>query len=538
MSRTRLYLVLTIFFGGILACNLPGVASLETEVVSAPDEIESAPEIQQPTPNEVEAPAPEPPPPSGAVILPEEIVYLGAFRLPDDENWEYSGHGLTYYPGGEPNGPEDGFPGALFGVGHDHHLLVSEISIPVPVVSNNLDDLNYAETLQSFADITGGAITEELALPRLGLEYEQGSHKLHFVWGQHIQDFEPSHGWAELNLANPQTAGTWVFDGYSNYTTNDYIFEIPREWADVYTPGMYLATGRAREGPWSGNGPALFAYGPWNDGDPPAPGATLTSLKPLLLYGVQQPGESVILTDETMSVDGRLDSDHWWGGAWLTAGEKSAVVFVGTKALGNDWYGFANGVVWDYDCVDQNPPTCPEYPEWPYDDRGFWADDYQAQIIFYNPADLAAVALGEMETWEPQPYASLVIDEFLFSPELDPANYKRDLVGAAAFDRERGLLFVVERLADEYQSVIHVFQIGDDTMAVGHPSTDDEVPPVECGCDTPGVVFEIVAYDGIQGWNDCGEASACVSILHGETVLSGSEIADPDAHCTMQINCP
>ncbi|MBM3145913.1 MAG: hypothetical protein FJ010_13290 [Chloroflexi bacterium] len=444
---------------GILACNLPGGSALGPEAGSAPEGIESAPGSQRPAQTGFEQPLQSADQLSGAVIQPEDLVYLGAFRLPDDPGWEYSGQGLTYYPAGDPAGPDEGFPGSLFGVGHDHTLLVSEISIPAPVISENLDDLNFAETLQPFADITGGAITEELALPLLGLAYEQTSDKLHFAWGQHIQDFEISHGWASLDLSNPQTAGTWLFDGYSNYTTNDYIFEIPRQWADVYSPGQYLATGRAREGPWSGNGPALFAYGPWNDGDPPAPGATLTSITPLLRYGVQQPGESVIVTDESMAVNGRLDADHWGGAAWLTAGEKSAVIFVGTKALGSAWYGFANGVVWDYDCADQNPPACPDLPEWPFDNRGFWAEDYQAQIIFYDPADLAAVARGELETWAPQPYATLVLDDYLFDPELNHAEYKRDLVGAAAFDRERELLFIVERLADEYKSVIHMFRL-------------------------------------------------------------------------------
>jgi len=42
---------------------------------------------------------------------------------------------------------------------------------------------------------------------------------------------------------------------------------------------------------------------------------------------------------------------------------------------------------------------------------------------------------------------------------LDYAEYKRDLVGAAAFDREHSLLYVVERSADEYKSVIHVWRI-------------------------------------------------------------------------------
>ncbi|MBC8508601.1 MAG: right-handed parallel beta-helix repeat-containing protein [Anaerolineales bacterium] len=459
----------------ILACNLPGSAGLEPEV-AAPEGVEPASEELQPTGQESEVPPKSEEPASGQVIQPEDLVYLGAFRLPDDPNWEYSGHGLTYYPGGDPAGSNDGFPGSLYGVGHDHTLMVSEISIPVPVISKNLDDLNFADTLQPFADITGGAITEDLALPRLGIEYEQTTNKLHFAWGQHIQAFEPSHGWAELDLSNPQPVGTWIFDGYTNYTTNDYIFEIPREWADEYAPGQYLATGRAREGPWSGRGPALFAYGPWNDGNPPASGATLTSITPLLRYGVQEPGNPEIVSDETMAVNDRLDSDHWLGGAWLTAGDKSALIFVGTKAIGSTWYGFANGVVWDYECAEQDPPTCPDLPEWPYDDRGFWAEDYQAQIIFYDPSDLAAVARGEIDSWEPQPYATLVLDEYMLAPELDPANYKRDIVAAASFDRVNGLLYVIERLADEYKSVMHVFQIEVDASASSAGAETSSLP--------------------------------------------------------------
>jgi hypothetical protein len=97
--------------------------------------------------------------------------------------------------------------------------------------------------------------------------------KIHFTLGLHLQDtgFDPSHGWFDVNLSNPQIAGPWVFNGYTGYVTNDYMCQIPKEWADTNTPGQYLATGRAREGPWSGLGPGLFAYGPWNDGNPPAP---------------------------------------------------------------------------------------------------------------------------------------------------------------------------------------------------------------------------------------------------------------------------
>ena len=404
--------------------------------------------------------------PAGA-LSPDSLVYLGAFRLPDDSGgmgWDYSGHGMTFYPGGDSEGSEDGFPGSLFIVGHDHALEVAEVSIPIPVVSRDLADLATASTLQLFADITGGAITDDLALPRMGIEYlpaqgDQDEDALHFSIGQHIQGFEPSHGWASLDLSHPDTAGLWVFDGFTNYATNDYIFEIPQDFADAYLNGYRLATGRFREGVWSGFGPALFAYAPWEDGNPPASGSTLSSVQPLLLYGVQEEGLPEIVTSPEMKMDGYAETDHWWGGAWLTSPEGDAVIFTGTKTLGESWYGFANGVVWDYACAEDPAIDCPDVPEFPYDNRGFWADEYLPAILFYDPADLAKVASGEFETWQPQPYAILDLTEYWFDPNVHLELYKNDLVGAAAFDRENGLLYIVERLGDEYKSVIHVFRI-------------------------------------------------------------------------------
>lgn len=458
MRTDRSFLGIAALLLSVLACTIGQSASspVTPEPVSSLEGTSIEPTLFQSEPVSPQ------PPPSSDVLMPGELEYLGAFRLPDasgGSNWDYSGQGLTYYPGGDPSGPDDGFPGSLFGFGHDHHMQVSEISIPEPVISRNLDDLNIAITLQPFADITDGIFNpEEMDLPVADLAYlppqnGQDVGKLHFTFGQHFQDFEPSHGWAEVDMSDPRPVGPWIIDGYTNYVTNDYLFEIPSDWAAANTPGQLLATGRFREGVWGGFGPALFAY------SPPSDGGAMTSVTPLLLYGIQETGLTDIVTDESMQMNSYQLADHWMGGAWLTAGDKSAVIFVGTKAIGYSWYGFADGVEWQYDCAEQNPPTCPDPPEWPYDNRGYWAEEYQAQIIFYDPADLAAVSRGEMKTWEPQPYAFLELDEYLYRPELDHAEYKRDLVGAAAFDHEHGLLYVVERLADEYKSVIHVWKI-------------------------------------------------------------------------------
>ena len=417
-----------------------------------------------PTGTEIDGDWERAPIPSYSLIQPEDLVYLGYFRLPEgsgSSDWDYSGHGLTYYPGGDPEGGDDGFPGSLFGFGHDHQLHVSEISIPRPVLSPDLAQASTATTLQAFADLTGGIFSAgEMTIPRAGLAYlSDPEPRLHFAFGQHFQDFEPSHGWASLDLEQPEAQGAWLFGDYSNYVSNDYLFEIPSKWADAIAPGPLLASGRAREGLWSGRGPALFAYHPPDPDNPPGPGARIEGVVPLMLYGEQLPGQPDLISEPSQAVLDYREADHWWGGAWLTAGNNAAVVLVGTKAVGNEWYGFANGVVWDHDCASSQPPTCPEVPQWPYDDRGFWAEDYQAELIFFDPGDLAAVARGEFQSWTPQPYAVMNLDEVLLAPALDLENYKRDLLGAMAFDRSNGLIYIVERLADEYRSVIHVWKI-------------------------------------------------------------------------------
>jgi hypothetical protein len=389
---------------------------------------------------------------STELVQPSDLVYLGAFRLPgdapDEIGWAWSGAALTYYPAGDPTGADD-FPGSLFGTGHNWNQYVSEVSIPTPTISLSKDvgQLRTAVTLQPFQDIRGGLLAWPMEIPRAGLEYlppqgAQTTDKLYFAWAPHMGegDTNPSHGWAELDLSNPQSAGAWRVGSYWNYVTGDYLFAIPQAWANAYTPGMRLATGRYRDGGQGAQGPSIFAIGPWNEGNPPAQGATLSAV-PLLLYGN-------VYEENPPSMDDYHHSDEWAGGAWLTADNKSAVIFVGTKGQGDCWYGCADGTVWPEE--PPYPPPCPE--------RGWWSTGFVGQILFYDPADLAAVATGAMETWEPQPYAVMEIDEVLYN--LQSAQQKEH-VGAAAFDRERGLLYVLEPLVDEDRSIVHVWRVGE-----------------------------------------------------------------------------
>jgi hypothetical protein len=285
-----------------------------------------------------------------------------------------------------------------------------------------------------------------MEMPRAGLAYlpaqgAQASDKLYFALAPHLDEgaTDPSHAWSELALADPQSAGPWRIGDYGrgyalNYVTGDYLFDIPRGWADTHVSGRALATGRYRDGGQGAQGPSLFAIAPWDAGNPPAAGSTLTAT-PLLLYTAVTDAEQHTMSDYH-------HADEWTGAAWLTAGERAAVVFVGTKGTGDCWYGCADGT---------------DAPPWPSGcDRGWWSTGFAGQLIFYDPADLSAVAQGAMETWEPQPYARLDVDDVLYHITSDQQKYH---VGALAFDRARGMLYLFEPFGDGDKPLVHVWHV-------------------------------------------------------------------------------
>jgi hypothetical protein len=383
------------------------------------------------------------------LIWPEDLVYMGAFRLPayqGDLTWDYSGAAMAYYPDGDLDGPDDGYPGSIFATGHDWYQYVAEINIPIPVIAadRSLESLNTAEALQDFHDLHGG-FYDYLEIPRTALAYlppqgEQSTGKLYFAWAAHMGENEtnPSHGWSELTLNDPRLAGPWRIGEYKNYVTGDYLFAVPQDWADRYVSGKTLATGRFRDGGQGAQGPSIITIAPWQEGNPPPANSSLAAI-PLLLYGD-------VYADGSPTMDNYHHADEWTGAAWLTMADRSAVIFVGTKGTGDCWYGCSDGTVWE----EPYPDDCPDH------DRGWWSTGFEGQIIFYNPTDLAAVATGAMDAWQPQPYAILPIDSYLYGIH---DGQQKSHTGAVSFDRERGLLYVFEPLADEDRSVIHVWQV-------------------------------------------------------------------------------
>ncbi len=422
-----------------------------TPVPSAPDPVDPEPAIPDPV---------EPVPPTPPVLTitsgrlqTSDLVYRGAFRLPaspDGMGWEWGGDAMTYYPNGDPSGPADGFTGSLYGTGHAWNESVSEIAIPIPRVSagKNPEDLNRATTLQGFADVRGGLFNPLNEIIRVGIEYlpaqgSQTSGKLYLAFGQHFQEggsaqLIPSHAWCELDLSHLNTRGPWWVDGENIYAVNDYLFSIPEDWADAYVGGRMLATGRYRDGGWSGQGPSIYAIAPWDYGNPPA---ARTHIQPVALLQYDTSYDSDALFSGTArTMDNYHHSDTWTGASWLTdSSGRAAVVFAGTKGFGDYWYGDINGPC--EDCALQ---------------RGWWSDRMDGQMIFYDPNDLAAVARGEMEPWEPQPYATMDLTPYLYRRSSAQEMFR---VGAIAFDRTHGFLYLFETLADGDLPLVHVWKV-------------------------------------------------------------------------------
>jgi hypothetical protein len=432
-------------------------------------------------------------------LQPGDLEYLGAFRLPDaadrPRTFAYGGNAMTFNPNGDPSGAGDGFPGSLFVMGHDRLPYgelpdgnqVAEVSIPAAISMTDVSQLNQATFLQGFHNVAGSFFAGLDEIPRVGIQYldtPATGPKIHLAWGQHLQE-DPqyaiaSHAWFDLNLASPDVRGTWFIGSQSLYSVNGYMLEIPAAWADQYTHGRYLGTGRYRDGGWSGMGPALFAYCPWIDASgTPAPSGAHLQETVLLLYE-----NSYNTPDIERCLSGYQHPDEWEGGAWISTNTgKAAVLFAGTKGTGAKyWYGFINPAGPEYPCVEEemvgqfticrlaNGAACPATDliecAGHTSNRGWWSTHFDALFILYDPADLARVATGQAQPWEPQPYAILDIDEHLF---LNPAGIEPDLLGTGVqrryrigdvtFDRRHGLLYVMELFADQVKPVVHVWRV-------------------------------------------------------------------------------
>ncbi len=432
---------------------------------------------------------------SGNLVQPSDFQYLGAFRLPggDDnppETFSYGGNAMTFRPDGDPTNSDE-FSGSLFIMGHDRTDVyagnqVAEVSIPVPAAEGNPENLPQAAFIQNFQNVLEGKFTI-YEVPKAGMQYlnhpDTGA-LIHFCWGVHLQPEDmASHGWFSADLSNPNFKGIWHIGDYLPHSVNAYMLDIPQNWANAHVSGKMLGTGRAECGGQGGMGPTLIAYRPWSaGGNAPADGTRLEAA-PLILY------DSALQNNNIENcLRNYQHADLWEGGVWIeTPSGKSAVLFSGTKATGTKyWYGYVHHTDPAKPCLDLDETSmvlcrnadgtrCPD-EDFEYccnenagdcaSGRAWWSNRYDARFLLYDPDDLAKVAAGLLQPWEPQAYAFMDVDEFLYLIlpewevfELGSGDMRRHRIGDVAFDREHAYLYAIEYMVDGGKPVIHVWKI-------------------------------------------------------------------------------
>ncbi len=378
----------------------------------------------------------------------DDFEYLGAFRLPEessgDSTFGWGGSVMAFNPDGDGDGSNDGFPGSLFIVGHDYQQMVAEVDIPIPKDQRDLDlsELNEASYLQSFTDVTEG-MAESLdggnGFRFSGLGYLDGrlywtARKYYNVDGSD----DLSHGMSNSDFSNLNAQGLWRLDGYHSSMTAGYIFTVPEYFADVYLAGKRLISGLfTQQGvSYTSQGPAMFAYEVLENGNAPENGASLDA-QALVYYPYSIEGGTE-LNPSSNFPDYQIP-DAWNAAAWVNTDDAHAVLVVGARSMGETYYG------------DARPDDCTIY-------KGYHGEPYEPRFLFYDPADLAKVAQGEMQPDEVIPYLEFNPEEYLHE------SCEWNLTGAV-YDEENQLFYVMQRDAytPDYDPMplIYVFKVGD-----------------------------------------------------------------------------
>ena len=421
------------------------------------------------------------------VIPSTDITYIGAFKLPSPGSgnvWQcfdaagynrpdmsMSGDGNLYVMGG---------PGTT--VTQDWRI--AKISIPTPL-DTTYENLNTASLLVNLTDVDGfdqsGCYTRMGGMTYMPAQGSQSNAKLYIsLYASYsslnvydydcdsVDELNGSLAWGEDNLSAFNRQGWWKLNGPTVSYYGKYLFDAPTSLS--WLNGKYLITGYCRGGGSPSEGPTMYAIDPWNycggdpidcDANPPSDGTTITELK-LLEYDSDIPN---ILSDGAKN-------DAWSSGVWVTVGNKSAIVFYGQKRLRT----IANWE-WSY-------PNGPPFVSSP--NEGYHDEPGRSVLLFYDPADIQAVAGGSKEPYEPQPYAIVELGPYLYN------GYSTSKIEyGMAYDRTNQKLYIRET-SDSYNA-IHAFSL------VDNGTTLDTTPPSKPVLTVGTVTHEAASFS----WDAC-----------------------------------
>lgn len=347
---------------------------------------------------------------AAGVLSGADFVYLGAFRL------ACAGDACAY------NLTDLGMAsgGGLWVTDHVYDYAVRRIdAAATPLDSQVYDDLPAVATLEGPLATAGcpGDSTDISGVAAIGSEAAATCRDWYNVTGEYTPSFYRRPA-AALQEIGPESLP------FHPNKYGAYLFRLPSDWATAQGLGTKtLVTGFSREAGANGGsqGPTLFAFDP----DDPADAVDL------MYYREVYPGCPY---QDQCDFPGYQSADSWMGADWVRSSAGDAILVAGVKA-GSTCYGLGSA------CGD----TCRA-------SQGYHGYPYTAQILFYDPADLAARLAGTVEPWEVLPYATWTPAELWHQECPD--------VGGLAFDESSGRLYVAERLAGPFgEGVIHVYHL-------------------------------------------------------------------------------
>jgi hypothetical protein len=429
--------------------ELPAVPPTETPdelPAEVPDELPAEPPIEPPA----ETPIEPPPGFAGERLQPEDFAYAGAFRLPDEFAW--GARGMTYSPGGN-NGAGTllitGFElprnqdGSECSGSADCYAYYGEVEIPAPALVATHSAAPQARLLGPMRRFDNGLVARpdytttwvsDVTLVPPGDGQEQptlyGARTMWYAEGVFGEGTFPTIWTA--NLDGSGARGLFHIGPhrppFHGRKMGDYLFTVPRWYADRYLGGHILVTGRSRgtpAGDWpmagGSQGPTLFAFdvaGPHEDG------GDLDAV-PMLYYRTFFPecaGDNVG-SPENCDYPNFTMCDNWTGADFVDVGHRRAILLLGYKGLGRN-------------CYDHPPIDCEDPCG---DDHGYHCAPYERQVIFYDVDELGRSALGEGNPWEVLPYRVWRPQEFFLR------GHTCGDAGGLAFDTQGQRLFLVER---------------------------------------------------------------------------------------------
>jgi hypothetical protein len=409
------------------------------------DEAPIDPPIEPPIDPPILPPGTEP-----GLIYPGDLRYVGCFRLPAyPARYDYPPKGMAYCQAHD----------SLFITGFADFHGTAEVSIPTPIRGAlTLAELNRAHELQPMTDPTEGsiwALTYGAAINLGGLHVHRDRLIVDAYRHYDADGNQPFSHWSRnLNLSaagdylGPLTLDVTAATETSSVhagNVSGYMGAIAPEWQDHFRGPCFTGQSGIPIVSRTSLGPGLFSFDPDDIGKKdPVP------TTPLLFYPGSHPTLGKYTPGPTDPNPNPLfNGTMQVGGVIQPVGTRS-VLFFGVIGVGKYTYGqgtgdpaldgtavpgYNNEVWYSYDPVN---PT-----------KGDHAYPYPAWVWAYDALDLAKVAAGTLEPWEPKPYATWELDSDFYSwlPRLSGATY----------DPDRQWIFVSQTRGDGDAPLVHVY---------------------------------------------------------------------------------